>query len=632
MIKQILTLLLFLLLFFTSVQAQQESNPLIYQTFIRDGPSNADQGGYISIVDALTFKELSQVELFPSAPQRIELTKDKRRAFVNNNPFVDDKKGMTVVDLEQRRVIGRLFDNIGVYGVKLSPTGMMWALLDEPKEISIIDPETLRVMGRIAFSESPRDLIFSPDGRRAYVSLFSKDVFILDVLSGSRIAAIQDLPERSKFQVRPQELELSPDGQLLFVGSNDTVSIFETRLFKLVNRFKSPSTSAFGDLLLKTSLDGKFLYVTGYLGFGFSIYNVNAKEIVKTISSFVFEGDSKGFAKKLEISSDGQLLYLCQDYGVLLFDTTVNKFLSNPLTSTSSNFPSPFSGGIALTGDFSIGQPPTLQTTAPATNQQVMAGQATTIKWQTTVAGQSYAIASHMVEISTDSGATFAPIPGAERLPAQAQEFIWQVPDVELMNRVQIRVSTVDLGARRANSTTGNFSIVKGNGQTGDTQAPMVSFLSPKGGERFTSGDSLQISWMSSDNVAVTSQDLSLSTDGGTTFPITLANGLAGTTQSFSFPIPMTLQSEQTRLRLIVRDEAGNMAQTVTPSNFRIELGADTIAPLVTISQPTANQSLIAGQPIQVRWQSSDNRAVVSQALLLSLDGGQTFTTISSFG
>ncbi|MBI4854647.1 MAG: hypothetical protein HY819_22845 [Acidobacteria bacterium] len=59
------------------------------------------------------------------------------------------------------------------------------------------------------------------------------------------------------------------------------------------------------------------------------------------------------------------------------------------------------------------------------------------------------------------------------------------------MNRVQIRVSTVDLGARRANSTTGNFSIVKGNGQTGDTQAPIVSFLSPKGGERFTSGDSL---------------------------------------------------------------------------------------------------------------------------------------------
>jgi hypothetical protein len=94
----------------------------------------------------------------------------------------------------------------------------------------------------------------------------------------------------------------------------------------------------------------------------------------------------------------------------------------------------------------------------------------------------------------------------------------------------------------------------------------------------------------------------------------------------------MTLQSNQTRLKLVVRDAAGNMAQATTPSNFSIMLGADNIPPTVTISQPTQSQSIIAGQAIQVKWQSTDNRAVVSQALLLSFDNGRTFSQIASFG
>ncbi|MBI4836724.1 MAG: hypothetical protein HY817_05720, partial [Candidatus Abawacabacteria bacterium] len=505
MAKQIFSLFLLVLVSFISVQAQQ-NNPIIYQTFIKQGVN--DNGGYVSILDALTFKELGQIDLLLSSPQMIELTKDKRRAFVSSSPFVDDKKGLTVVDLEQKRIVRRLFENVGVYRVRLAPNGTIWVLLDESKEISMVDPDTLRVVGRLTFEESPRDLLFSPDGRRAYISLFTKDVIVFDIFNGNRIATIKDLPERSKFQVRPQELELSPDGQLLFVGSKDTVSIIETRLFKLVDRFTVVASGS-GDLILKISPDGKFLYAAGYLGFRLSIYDIIAKQLIRSGSATIPGDISVGTNRSLEVSSDNKILYIVKSNGLLLLDPNTNDFFSTLLTSTGTDFPSPFGGGIALTGDFSIGQPPTLQTTAPATNQQVMAGQATTIKWQTMVAAQSYAIASHMVEISTDSGATFAPIPGAERLPANAQEFIWQVPDVELLNRVQIRVSTVDLGARRANSTTGNFSIVKGNGQTGDTQAPMVSFLSPKGGERFTSGDSLQISWMSSDNVAVTSQDLS---------------------------------------------------------------------------------------------------------------------------
>ncbi|MFY9222975.1 MAG: hypothetical protein WAQ98_09910, partial [Blastocatellia bacterium] len=93
-----------------------------------------------------------------------------------------------------------------------------------------------------------------------------------------------------------------------------------------------------------------------------------------------------------------------------------------------------------------------------------------------------------------------------------------------------------------------------------------------------------------------------------------------------------TLETNQARLRLIVRDAAGNMSQAITANNFSIQSAVDNVAPTVTISQPTTNQQVMAGQPIQVNWQSTDNRAVISQNLLLSLDGGQNFTQVASFG
>jgi hypothetical protein len=632
--KQIFTLVLLLLTFCVSTQAQEENNPVIYQAFVRDGRVVDDNGGYISILDALTLKELGQIDLVSFDPQRIEITKDRKRAFVNHTPGTD-RKGVVVVDFEQKRVIRKLFDNTSVYEMKLAPNGTMWILLNEPKEIVIVEPDSLQVRERITLDESPRNIIFSSDGQKAYVSLFTKDVVVLNAINGNKIAVIENLPERDKILVRPQELALSSDDKFLFVGSKETVSVVETRLFQVVSRFKIENTTGFlgGDLLLKIDPNTNFLYACGYFGTRLSVYDTNKMQLIKVlpIPSLGDLGQSTGIITYLQLSPNKDVLYVNQFYGVSFLELQNNTFFANTLTSSGRGFPNPFSLGLVPTGDFSIGQAPTLQTTSPTTSQQVIAGQPLTIRWNTTVAPQSYAIASHKVELSTDGGSTFTTIPGAGRLSAEAQEFTWQVPsDIEIQNKVQIRVSTVDLGARRADSPTGNFSIIKM--PTGDTQAPMVNFLSPKGGERFTSGDNLQITWMSSDNVAVTSQDLSLSTDGGNTFPITLASGLPATTQSFSFPIPMSLQSDQARLRLIVRDSAGNMSQALTPSSFRIELGADTIAPVVTIAQPSANQRLIAGQPIDVKWQSTDNRQLVSQTLQLSLDGGKTFATVANFG
>lgn len=628
MLKHILNLILLLVTLnqMNIVSAQQK--PIIYQTFVREAPG-VDNSGQIIMLDALDFKPIDRIVTTPFQPESIVITSDQKLAFLINDPIINKKKGIFVIDLATKNTIKTIFEGTSIYGIKLAPNGIVWVLLDETQEIAFINPKDLSSFQKIKLEGSPRNVVFSPDSKdtRAYVSLVNSEVFVFDYIDKTSITAIRNLPKGDSSQLRPQELELSFDGKTLYIGSEDTISIADTTTkipIRVTHSFPLPKTT-FGDFLIKASYDGQFVYIAEYLGVNIYVYDVKNKTPNKmTVSR------GQGIITNLNISSDGKILYISRFYGISLLDTQNNSFITTIVTSTGTVSSNPFSLGVALTGDFSIGQAPTLKVSSPSTGDNFVVNQNVNIQWQTTVAQQSYSLASHTVELSTDGGQTFNAIAGAEELLGTAQEFTWIVPNIEVINKAQIRVSTVDLGARRTSDSTGNFSILKM--PAGDTQAPMVTFLSPRGNEEFVAGNNLQISWTSSDNVGVTSQDLSLSLDGGTTFPISIASGLTGTTQSFVFPIPETLSGSQARLRLVVKDGAGNTAQAITPANFTIKESADSTVPTVTISSPITNSSLIAGQSIQVNWQSADNRAVASQALLISFDAGQSFTTVANFG
>jgi len=624
-IMQMLKITVLLMICFASTSlVKAQDNPLIYQAFINDS-FDPNDGGYVSVLNGLNLKEIKRINSSTINCQRIiNPTKNRNLLFINNHPFLNQQRGIFVADLNTGQIIKSFFEGRGVYAIKEAPDGTIWALLDQVNQIAIIDAATLTVQETLTYNESTRDVIFSPDGERAYISFLNTDVLIIGVKLKNTIANIRNLPKRNDFQVRPQELELSPDGNTLYVGSRNNLSIVDLPSLRILNNIVLRESGGVGDLLLKASSDGHFLYIGEYLGGDFFVYNVRTQEI----KSFRTPGNI-GTTSRLEISSDGKVLYINCAYGITVFDIEKQTFIGNILTSSGVGFPNPFSGGIFLTGNFSIGQAPSLTTVSPTTGDNILANQQVQITWTTTVRPQSYALASHKVELSTDDGRTFTTIPGAEELPGDSRSFTWNVPNIESLT-AKIKVSTVDLGARRTSSTTGTFGILRT--LPGDIDAPRVNFNSPVGGETFTSGSNLTINWTSSDNVAVTGQDLSLSIDGGQTFPITIASGLAASTQSFNFSIPQDLTTTQARLRLIVRDAAGNVGQSTTASNFTIAQAVDNIAPTVTISQPTSNSNVIAGSPIQVNWQSSDNRAVVSQALLLSLNGGQSFTQVASFG
>jgi glucose/arabinose dehydrogenase len=118
----------------------------------------------------------------------------------------------------------------------------------------------------------------------------------------------------------------------------------------------------------------------------------------------------------------------------------------------------------------------------------------------------------------------------------------------------------------------GTISRIIGPSINSDKTAPIVDLFAPNGGEIVRPGSKLTIRWQSSDNTRVDRHDIMLSTDGGVTYQIPLATGLAGTAQSFVFDIPADqTKIKKAKVRVIATDLAGNKGQDESDANFKIK-------------------------------------------------------------
>jgi pimeloyl-ACP methyl ester carboxylesterase len=256
---------------------------------------------------------------------------------------------------------------------------------------------------------------------------------------------------------------------------------------------------------------------------------------------------------------------------------------------------------------------PTVTVVTPNGGETVMAGRTFTVRW---TSSDNIRLTSHTVQLSTNGGQSFTNL--VQNLPATAQSFDWSVPAELATNQARIRVIAADAaGNTGADASDANFTVP-------DSARPNVTVRSPNGGELVKAGR-LTIRWSSGDNVGVTSHDVLLSTDGGATFPLTLAPALSGNSQSFDWEIPASVVSTQARIRIIARDAAGNTGQDDSNSNFTV----DPIPPSVTVTSPNGGESISAGSTITIRWNSADNLGLSRHSVFFSSDGGRSYTVLS---
>jgi photosystem II stability/assembly factor-like uncharacterized protein len=157
-----------------------------------------------------------------------------------------------------------------------------------------------------------------------------------------------------------------------------------------------------------------------------------------------------------------------------------------------------------------------------------------------------------------------------------------------------------------------------------DAASPTVQVTRPTS-ESVLLGNTLgSVTWQSRDDIGVRSHDVTLSTDGGQTFPITLARGLAGSDRSLSFTIP-SIDTARARIKVTVVDLVGKMGEDVNDQDLVINTSAPEYAAFLRPSR------------LEVSVNSSTNISIQTQRfngftepIMLAINPGSNTTGITA--
>ncbi|MBX7221234.1 MAG: hypothetical protein K1Y36_14900 [Blastocatellia bacterium] len=205
---------------------------------------------------------------------------------------------------------------------------------------------------------------------------------------------------------------------------------------------------------------------------------------------------------------------------------------------------------VATGGPFSVTEPNDAVTWEAGSKRQ--------ISWNVAATNQvPVNCASVRIRLSTDGGLTF-PTVLAESVPNSGSTMI-TVPEISTTT-ARLKIEAVgniffDLSDR-------NFTI---RPQVADTEKPSVSNVTlSKSAVKRKKDPTLVITWKSSDNSAVTGHTLTYATDGAN-FSTSVAAGLPGSAQSFTWTIGSALAKTKTGVvKVRAEDAAGNAGEAVS--------------------------------------------------------------------
>lgn len=117
------------------------------------------------------------------------------------------------------------------HSLKVAPDGTLWIMDYAGGRVAVLDPRTGQQRASIPVGIAPAHAVFTPDGRRAYVSnLLSNDISVIDVRARRVVAAISVLPG-----LQPHALAITPDGREVWApcGLGGGIWVIDTRTNKV---------------------------------------------------------------------------------------------------------------------------------------------------------------------------------------------------------------------------------------------------------------------------------------------------------------------------------------------------------------------------------------------------------------
>jgi hypothetical protein len=260
--------------------------------------------------------------------------------------------------------------------------------------------------------------------------------------------------------------------------------------------------------------------------------------------------------------------------------------------------------------------PPTVAVTAPTAGQMVMGGSSLAIDFTATAASGA-TVSSIGISLSTDGGSTF-PVVVANGLAGNATSFNYMVPAALNTTMAQIQVAATDNSGNVGKAVSGTFTITPAQGA--DTIPPTVMITSPGPGTSLNGGAMATVNFTASDNVGVTSINISFAVDGNN-FTTSLASGLAGSSTSFNFTVP-AVSTMNGAIKVDAFDAAGNMGTAMVGG---LTIVNDTTPPTVSVS--AIAKKVIGNSMLTVNFTAKDDVGVASIVIQIATDG-KTFTNV----
>lgn len=190
--------------------------------------------------------------------------------------------------------------------------------------------------------------------------------------------------------------------------------------------------------------------------------------------------------------------------------------------------------------------------------------------------------------------------------------FDWLIPDdLDTANTYQICVLSNDKVNR--DLSDGMFEIVE--------NAPVITTLTPNGGEQFNNGQSVNVTWTSDTSVVGPSVKIYLYR--GAEYAMTITGGTTNDGQ-YTWIIPQGLPT-RSDYRIVLISRADTNIRDYSDSFFSV---APSAIPVVRVISPNGNEQLKAGIVFTVRW-VSDAAKFGNEVKVYLYKDGEYFTTLS---
>ena len=189
-------------------------------------------------------------------------------------------------------------------------------------------------------------------------------------------------------------------------------------------------------------------------------------------------------------------------------------------------------------------------------------------RWYGSDTGSAPSSDNFVVDVSNNNGSTWVNLETLSYSDRTWRKMEFYLEDyVMLTNQTKVRFIAQDLGSGSIiEAGVDDFSITACENAAPDGIPPTVAVVSPNGGETLTAGSNSDIAWTATDNVGVTSINIYLSLDGGTTYPETLATG-EDNDGVFTWTVD-DLDSKTAKIKVVAFDAASNSGNDVSNANF----------------------------------------------------------------